>query len=192
MVENNKSIFEKFSDKITFENKRIFGAILIILGIIFLLMSIDNPLFLILAIIPGIGLCIPKENIKNSKLLGIMFIVLMIVLLVLLYSNYTYFIDYYFSSSGGLAANYAFESMEGSASLTDYVPIDYILPYILAAILYIYGIFVSLLYFIETKSKKVIDSSDKSIDLEETNFCKHCGNKIEKDTKFCPSCGKEI
>lgn len=27
--------------------------------------------------------------------------------------------------------------------------------------------------------------------IKETKFCKHCGEKIDKDSKFCASCGKE-
>ena len=27
--------------------------------------------------------------------------------------------------------------------------------------------------------------------MRATKFCKHCGEKIDADSKFCPSCGKE-
>ena len=32
----------------------------------------------------------------------------------------------------------------------------------------------------------------KGITEEESIFCKHCGAKIDKDSKFCSECGKEL
>ena len=29
------------------------------------------------------------------------------------------------------------------------------------------------------------------VDDEEDIYCKHCGSRIDKDSKFCKSCGKE-
>lgn len=31
----------------------------------------------------------------------------------------------------------------------------------------------------------------KGIIEDESIYCKHCGNKIDKDSRFCKNCGKE-
>ena len=40
---------------------------------------------------------------------------------------------------------------------------------------------------IETTARAV----KKGIIEEESIYCKHCGNKIDKDSRFCKRCGKE-
>lgn len=41
---------------------------------------------------------------------------------------------------------------------------------------------------IETATRAI----KKGITEDEGIYCKHCGNKIDKDSKFCKQCGKEL
>ena len=44
----------------------------------------------------------------------------------------------------------------------------------------------------EIMSDAVTTTTAAAVDgMRATKFCKHCGEKIDADSKFCPSCGKE-
>ena len=69
-------VLDKLGSIITYEAKTIFGVLGIILGFIFWAIAPYIGLIsIIFIIIPAILLVIPSETVKNSKILGIIFII---------------------------------------------------------------------------------------------------------------------
>ena len=172
-------VLDKFGSIITYEAKTIFGVLGIILGFIFWAIAPYIGLIsIIFIIIPAILLVIPSETVKNSKILGIIFIILLIIGISSLSASYEYIPgDLYTGVAGSYAAT--------ESAIT------------LQIILSIYSLFCAILLIIPSQHKNakvtnqtpvITNKTEKSYD----KFCSKCGNGLYKDTKFCPSCGTKI
>ncbi len=179
----NNSFLENFKSKVTYENKTTYAAAMIILG--FLVWGITHEysgLFTILLImIPSILLVIPNESIRNNRILGIILAILVIFMILMCIVNIltagdAYNYHYYYDYSPGLVVFY-------NIILVIYSLLNLVSCYMLT---------------IQTRKTESINNTNNSninnsnINNQSKNFCKHCGTKLDKDSKFCPTCGNEI
>lgn len=165
--------------KITYEAKTIFGVLGIILGFVFWAISPYIGLInIIFIIIPAILLVIPSETVKNSKILGIIFVILLLIGIFTLMSSYSYIPgDLYTGVAGGYAA------MESAITLQ--------------ILLSIYCLFCAFLLIIPSQHKHTKVTTPKQVITNKTEkqydkFCSECGQGLFKDSKFCPSCGTKF
>ena len=170
---------DKLGSVITYEVKTILGVIGIILGFIIWAMApyigLINILFLI---IPAILLVIPSETVKNSKILGIIFIVLLLIIIFSLSGSYNYIPgDLYTGVAGAYAA------METAITLQ--------------IILSIYCLFCAFLLIIPSQHKHTKVTTANTVTTNKTKnkydkFCSECGEGLYTNSKFCPSCGTKV
>ena len=174
------SALDTLKSIITYETKTIIGVLGIILG--FIIWVIGYPMIvlvtIIFTIIPAILLVIPSETIKNSKILGIIFIILLIVGIFSLSSSYNYIPGDFYT---GIAGYYY--AMETAITLQ--------------IILCIYSLFCAVLLLIPSEHKhNSVTSSTQVItgnnEKKYDKFCSECGEGLFKNSKFCPSCGAKI
>ena len=68
---------DELKSKITYENKTTIGIIGIIIGFLTFILGVSTVgiIVIVIMILPAILLIIPDENIKNSKIIGIILIV---------------------------------------------------------------------------------------------------------------------
>ncbi len=164
--------------KITYEVKTIFGVLGIILGfIIWAIAPYIGLINIIFIIIPAILLVIPSETVKNSKILGIIFIILLIFGIYSLSSSYNYIPgDLYTGIAGSHAA------MESAITLQ--------------IILALYCLLCAFLLIIPSQHKnaKLTTSTPVATNTKKQydKFCSECGRGLYNDTKFCPSCGAKV
>lgn len=179
----NSSFLEDFKSKVTYENKTTYAVAMIILG--FLVWGITHEysgfFTILLIMIPSILLVIPNESIRNNRILGIILAILVIFMILMCIVNiltagndYNYY--YYYDYSPGLVVFY-------NIILVIYSLLNLVSCYMLT---------------IQTRKKESINNTNNSninnsnINNQSKNFCKHCGTKLDKDSKFCPTCGNEI
>lgn len=172
-------------NRITSENKTVFGAILIVLGLIFFGICPSMGLLSILVIsIPAICLVIPSETLKNSKAFGIILILLLVFIIYLCITGIS-----------------SIEHQLNSSMVVYAGDTDGIFAYYLQIFLSILNIVAAFLMTIPTLKKdsspiendEVVGEAKESSNIgSKANFCKYCGEKLDNDSKFCPSCGKEI
>ena len=170
---------DKLGSVITYEAKTILGVIGIILGFIIWAMApyigLINILFLI---IPAILLVIPSETVKNSKILGIIFIVLLLIIIFSLSGSYNYIPgDLYTGVAGAYAA------METAITLQ--------------IILSIYCLFCAFLLIIPSQHKHTKVTTANTVITNKTKnkydkFGSECGEGLYTNSKFCPSCGTKV
>lgn len=183
--ENGSESSSSLKNRISSENKTVFGAILIVLGLIFFGICPSMGLLSILVIsIPAICLVIPSETLKNSKAFGIILILLLLFIIYLCITGISS-IEHQLNSSMVVYAGDA----------------DGIFAYYLQIFLSILNIIGAFLMTIPTVKKgsspiendSVVGEAKESSNIgSKANFCKYCGEKLDNDSKFCPSCGKEI
>ena len=172
-------ILDTLGTKITYEAKTIFGVIGIILGFIFWAMAPYIALInIIFIIIPAILLVIPSASIKNSKILGIIFIIILLIVIFRLMSSYKYIPgDLYTGVIGGYAA------MRSSITLQ--------------ILLSIYSLFCAFLLIIPSQHKHTKVTNDNpavknNTEKKYNKFCTECGEKLYDNSKFCPKCGTKV
>ena len=172
-------VLDKLGSKITYEAKTIFGVLGIILGfIIWAMAPYIGLISIIFLIIPAILLVIPSETVKNSKILGVIFIVLLLIIIFSLSGSYNYIPgDMYTGIAGGHAA------MEAAITLQ--------------IILSIYCLFCAFLLIIPSQHKHTKVSTSKPVIQNKTEnnfdkFCSECGEGLYNNSKFCPSCGTKV
>jgi len=165
--------------KITYEAKTIFGVLGIILGFIFWAIAPYIGLInIIFIIIPAILLVIPSETVKNSKILGIIFIVLLLLGIFGLHSLYNYIPgDLYTGVAGGYAM------MESGITLQ--------------ILLSIYCLFCAFLLIIPSQHKHTKVTTPKQVVTNNTKkkydkYCSECGEGLYNNSKFCPICGTKV
>lgn len=170
---------DTLGSKITYEVKTIFGVLGIILGFIFWAIAPYIGLInIIFIIIPAILLVIPSETVKNSKILGIIFIILLLFGIFGLLSSYNYIPgDLYTGVAGGYAA------MESAITLQ--------------ILLSIYCLFCAFLLIIPSQHKHTKVTTPKPVITNNTEkkydkFCSECGEGLYNNSKFCPSCGTKV
>lgn len=75
---------DELKSKITYENKTTIGIIGIIIGFLTFILGVSTVgiIVIVIMILPAILLIIPDENIKNSKIIGIILIVLVSLMLI--------------------------------------------------------------------------------------------------------------
>lgn len=181
-VENSSS---SFKNKITSENKTVFGAILIVLGLIaFGICPAIGILSVLVISIPAICLVIPSETLKNSKVLGII-LILLLVFIIFLCINGISTIEHELNQSMVVYAG-------------DYDGIYAFYIQIFLSVLNIVGAFLMTIPTVKKGSSQIennvsiTETKSESNNSSQVNFCKYCGAKLDKDSKFCASCGEEL
>lgn len=170
---------DKLGTIITYEVKTIIGVIGIILGFIIWAMAPYIGLISILfLIIPAILLVIPSETIKNSKILGIIFVVLLIIIIFSLNGSYNYIPGDLYTGVAG-----AYSAMTSAITLE--------------IILSIYCLFCAFLLIIPSQHKHTKVTTTNVIKTNKTEnkydkFCSKCGKGLSANSKFCPSCGTKV
>ena len=170
---------DKLGSKITYEAKTIFGVLGIILGfIIWAMAPYIGLISIIFIIIPAILLVIPSETVKNSKVLGIIFIVILLIIIFSLSGSYSHIPgDLYTGVAGAYAA------METAITLQ--------------IILCIYSLLCAFLLIIPSQHKHTKVTTSKPTITNKTEnkydkFCSECGEGLYNNSKFCPSCGTKV
>jgi len=172
------SALDTLGSKITYEIKTIIGVLGIILGfIVWAMAPYIGLLNIIFIIIPAILLVIPSETVKNSKILGIIFVILLLIGILGLNSSYEYIPGDLYT---GVAGTYA--AIELGITLQ--------------IILSIYCLFCAFLLIIPSQHKHtkvtttpiITNKNEKTYD----KFCSKCGEGLYNNTKFCPGCGTKI
>ena len=133
---------------------------------------------IIFIIIPAILLVIPSETVKNSKILGIIFIILLIISLSSLYSAYHNIPGDLYTGIAG-----AYSAMEKAITLQ--------------IILSIYCLFCAFLLIIPSQHKNTkvgihIPIKTNKTEKENNQFCSECGKGLHDNAKFCPTCGTKV
>lgn len=164
---------------ITYETKTIFGILGIILGfIIWAIAPYSGLINVIFLIIPSMLLIIPSETVKNSKILGIIFIVLLLIIIFSLSGSYNDIPGDFYTGVVG-----AYVRMQTAITLQ--------------IILSIYNLFCAFLLIIPSQHKHTKVSTQTSVMTNKTEknydkFCSECGEGIYNNSKFCPSCGTKV
>lgn len=172
-------VLDKLGSKITYEVKTIFGVLGIILGfIIWAMAPYIGLISIIFLIIPAILLVIPSETVKNSKILGIIFIVLLLIIIVSLSGSYSSIPGDLYTGIAG-----AYYAMETAITLQ--------------IILAIYCLFCAFLLIIPSQHKQGKVSTSEAITTNNPKknydkFCSECGEGLYDHSKFCPSCGTKV
>ena len=181
-VDNSSS---SVKNKITSENKTVFGAILIVLGlIVFGICPAIGILSILVISIPAICLVIPSETLKNSKALGII-LILLLAFVIFLCINGISTIEHELNQSMVVYAG-------------DYDGVYAFYLQIFLSVLNIVGAFLMTIPTVKKGSSQidnnetVTETKVESINPSKVNFCKYCGEKVDDDSRFCASCGKEL
>ena len=79
----NIKLLENLKSKVTYENKTIYGIVMIVLGLIIWGLTHDylGIMDIIIIMIPSILLVIPNESVKNSKIMGIILAIVLIFII---------------------------------------------------------------------------------------------------------------
>lgn len=159
---SDSNSLDNLKSKITWENKTIYGTILILFGLIFYLLDSDYFTFFsaILLMIPAICLVIPDVHFKNARIFGFILIIFYIIFLIATISSLSISI---YPISVCLAAVFIFLNIIAAYMMT--VPTE------------------------KEGSNQITKNSNNS---SKANYCKYCGTELDHDSNFCPSCGKEL
>ncbi|MDD6048192.1 MAG: zinc ribbon domain-containing protein [Methanobrevibacter ruminantium] len=189
------NFLDNMKSKVTWENKTIYGVVMIILGIIVWGMTHNylGVMDILIIMIPSILLVIPNESVKNSKVLGIILIILLVIVILFAIGNLMgvedtvsyYYREYQYYYSSYI---YDYESLYNSI-MGDIIFVN--IAQIVYAILNMISAFMLTIPTKKGNSKSIVSNSKKA-DNKKSNFCKECGAELDNNSKFCPSCGKEV
>lgn len=182
----------EIKSKITDKTKVIFGVIVLIFGLLLLgLLGVKFILSVILIALPAILLLIPNDNIKNSRIIGIILIIWLIInllgYLIGVIDPYSYFESNY----DFMTAGYEFSGN----GMNYFSEIDMLQSYaffscIIMSIYTIINIFGALLFFVPTHRENNLNV--KMSNISKSFTCPNCGENIKKESKFCPNCGENL
>ena len=184
---------DNFKSKITYEKKTILGVVSIILFFLAWIIAPSAGLlsYLIIAI-PGILLIIPSETIKNSKILGVITLIIIIIALVLSldmwmnpgsYVEPSYYWDIWNFDSYWAAAESRVRVAGAMQSLYA-----------------LFNLICCVMFFIPTPKQEQIPQVNQIISKNVVNtqptkkskFCVYCGKKLTGNESFCSNCGNKI
>ena len=194
----NIKLLENLKSKVTYENKTIYGIVMIVLGLIIWGLTHDylGIMDIIIIMIPSILLVIPNESVKNSKIMGIILaIVLIFIILSCIGSlmGVEDIVSYYYREY-----QYSYAS-----AYMDYKGLYYsimgqiIFVYVAQIVYSILNLVSCYMMSIPTKKNESKAVASNSNNEEQENqlkvkYCKECGTQLDEDSKFCPSCGKDV
>ena len=194
----NSNFLENLKSKITYENKTIYGIVMIILGLIIWGLTHDylGVMDIVIIMIPSILLVIPNESVKNSKILGIILAIFLVLLILSCigslmgvedivagyYRDYQYYYSSYIVDYEGL-----YYSIMGQIIFVYVAQIVY-------AILNLVSCYMMTIPTKKNESKSISSNSSnvKGETQSKAKFCKECGAELDEDSKFCPSCGRDV
>ena len=194
----NIKLLENLKSKVTYENKTIYGIVMIVLGLIIWGLTHDylGIMDIIIIMIPSILLVIPNESVKNSKIMGIILaIVLIFIILSCIGSlmgvedivSYYYREYQYYYSSAYMDYKGLYYSIMGQIIFVYVAQIVY-------SILNLVSCYMMSIPTKKNESKAVASNSNNEEQENQlkVKYCKECGTQLDEDSKFCPSCGKDV
>lgn len=182
----------EIKSKITDKTKVIFGVIVLIFGLLLLgLLGVKFILSVILIALPAILLLMPNDNIKNSRIIGIILIIWLIINLLGYLIGVINPHSYFESNYNFITAGYQFSGND----MYYFSEIDMLERYafiscIMMSIYTIVNIFGALLFFVPTSRENRGDV--KMSHISKLYTCPNCGESIRKESKFCPNCGESL
>lgn len=194
----NIKLLENLKSKVTYENKTIYGIVMIVLGLIIWGLTHDylGIMDIIIIMIPSILLVIPNESVKNSKIMGIILAIVLIFIILScigslmgvedIVSYYYREYQYYYAS--------AYMDYKG---LYYFIMGQIIFVYVAQIVYSILNLVSCYMMSIPTKKNESKAVASNSNNEEQENqlkvkYCKECGTQLDEDSKFCPSCGKDV
>ena len=194
----NIKLLENLKSKVTYENKTIYGIVMIVLGLIMWGLTHDylGIMDIIIIMIPSILLVIPNESVKNSKIMGIILaIVLIFIILSCIGSlmgvedivSYYYREYQYYYASAYMDYKGLYYSIMGQIIFVYVAQIVY-------SILNLVSCYMMSIPTKKNESKAVASNSNNEEQENQlkVKYCKECGTQLDEDSKFCPSCGKDV
>ncbi|WP_405325197.1 zinc-ribbon domain-containing protein [Methanobrevibacter sp.] len=194
----NIKLLENLKSKVTYENKTIYGIVMIVLGLIIWGLTHDylGIMDIIIIMIPSILLVIPNESVKNSKIMGIILaIVLIFIILSCIGSlmgvedivSYYYREYQYYYASAYMDYKGLYYSIMGQIIFVYVAQIVY-------SILNLVSCYMMSIPTKKNESKAVASNSNNEEQENQlkVKYCKECGTQLDEDSKFCPSCGKDV
>ena len=194
----NIKLLENLKSKVTYENKTIYGIVMIVLGLIIWGFTHDylGIMDIIIIMIPSILLVIPNESVKNSKIMGIILaIVLIFIILSCIGSlmgvedivSYYYREYQYYYASAYMDYKGLYYSIMGQIIFVYVAQIVY-------SILNLVSCYMMSIPTKKNESKAVASNSNNEEQENQlkVKYCKECGTQLDEDSKFCPSCGKDV
>ena len=194
----NIKLLENLKSKVTYENKTIYGIVMIVLGLIICGLTHDylGIMDIIIIMIPSILLVIPNESVKNSKIMGIILaIVLIFIILSCIGSlmgvedivSYYYREYQYYYASAYMDYKGLYYSIMGQIIFVYVAQIVY-------SILNLVSCYMMSIPTKKNESKAVASNSNNEEQENQlkVKYCKECGTQLDEDSKFCPSCGKDV
>ena len=194
----NIKLLENLKSKVTYENKTIYGIVMIVLGLIIWGLTHDylGIMDIIIIMIPYILLVIPNESVKNSKIMGIILaIVLIFIILSCIGSlmgvedivSYYYREYQYYYASAYMDYKGLYYSIMGQIIFVYVAQIVY-------SILNLVSCYMMSIPTKKNESKAVASNSNNEEQENQlkVKYCKECGTQLDEDSKFCPSCGKDV
>ena len=194
----NIKLLENLKSKVTYENKTIYGIVMIVLGLIIWGLTHDylGIMDIIIILIPSILLVIPNESVKNSKIMGIILaIVLIFIILSCIGSlmgvedivSYYYREYQYYYASAYMDYKGLYYSIMGQIIFVYVAQIVY-------SILNLVSCYMMSIPTKKNESKAVASNSNNEEQENQlkVKYCKECGTQLDEDSKFCPSCGKDV
>lgn len=170
---------DELKSKITYENKTTIGIIGIIIGFLTFLLGVNTVGIIAIGImiLPAILLIIPDETIKNSKIIGIILIILVSLMLIGgLFSTWIT-INEYLPMSFAFAPGYVEMMLIGD---------------ICGLVLGFYALFCAFSLTIPTKPQQLKNLYSTQNGIKYSKYCSKCGQGLLEDTKFCPKCGTQL